>query len=84
MEGDCLFLKNYLNCLGFVDDPLYDFPNSLADSDYEGLQKLMVFENPMFEKFEKMRIGANLTSVNTSGNIGVGTKKNVSYSLNTL
>lgn len=48
VEADCVFLKNYLNCLGFVDEPLYDFPDSLADSDFEGLQKLLAYENPGF------------------------------------
>lgn len=73
-----MFLKNYLNCLGFVEQPLYDFPNSLADSDYEGLQKLLVFENPAFEKFEKMRIGTMNANV-TYQNI----KKNSSFPMKT-
>ena len=58
-EGELIkssvFLKNYLNGLGFMEDPLYDFPNSLSDNDYEGMQKLLVFMSPHLEKLDRNR-----------------------------
>lgn len=55
IEQSCQFLKNHLNGLGFIEDPIYDFPNSLTSNEYEGFHKLLLHLSPSYDRMDKNR-----------------------------
>ena len=51
-----------------MEDPIYDFPNYLADNDFEGLQRLLVSLSSSNEKNDRNRsiVGKKATSFETT------------------
>ena len=47
-----------MSSLGFVEDPLYNFPGPLTDDDYEKFQKFLTCLSTQYEKMDKIRQNA--------------------------